>query len=86
MMLYAKQNNFNDWRSISPNFIPRMIGQDGQRIDDALGLSTFAGAGADNDFAGVMRELIAYSAIDEGTRIFGDKGFARYSMMRTEEA
>jgi serralysin len=74
LLLYAQQNGFEAWRSISPNFIPVMFNQGGQQIGTALGLGQFAGPGADNDLAGVMRDLIAYTAIDEGFRPFGTTG------------
>ncbi len=58
-----------DWAPAAKFFMPALF-------DVAVATAAGAGAflGTNNDNSGVMRDAIAYSAIDEGTRVFGDTG------------
>ncbi len=70
--MFANPLPTQDWRDAAKYFIPSLY-------DNNVGLK--AGAGkvtgtmlTDKDYAGIMQTAIAYSAIDEGTRVFGDTG------------
>ncbi|RWY72337.1 hypothetical protein EHI46_15450 [Rhizobium leguminosarum] len=67
MLVYASDNNLTDWSIIAPYFIPQLWDDD---------VATAAGVGAYKTVTGAastaLQEMIAYSAIDEGTMLYGD--------------
>ncbi len=71
--LYAQQNvAAADWKQASKFFAPQLFDNS---IAVASGADAFRGAGNDgSEVYNVMRDAIAYSAIDVGTRVFGDTG------------
>lgn len=81
--MFAEENEVKndigtDWKNAEQYFWPLLFDQDGEenQIDfaESIGFkdATSGALNADGDYAGVMRAAIAYSAIDEGTRPFGD--------------
>lgn len=67
--LYAQQSvATTDWKTVSQIFIPKLF-DDG--LSDVVVPAAMVG---NNTTSGVMRDAIAYSAIDVGTRVFGDTG------------
>ncbi|MEZ5691981.1 MAG: hypothetical protein R3D71_10020 [Rickettsiales bacterium] len=66
-LIYAKDNSFIDWKSIGSPFIDSLFDNE---IAGALGLQ--ANVNGFYDAAQKMLSAIAYSVIDEGTRVFGD--------------
>ncbi|MBX9826325.1 MAG: pre-peptidase C-terminal domain-containing protein [Xanthobacteraceae bacterium] len=78
LLLYAQVYGLTAWQTVSPALIPRLFSSTALEIGTKLGLAEFAGSGADNDYAGVLRDLIAYSAISEGARPFGDTGIRAF--------
>ncbi len=58
-----------DWAPAAKFFMPALFDV---AVATAAGAAAFLGT--NNDNSGVMRDAIAYSAIDEGTRVFGDTG------------
>lgn len=67
VLLYASDNNLTDWTGIGPEFLDALF-------NAAVAKSSRnTGPTGDGDSAGLITR-IAYSAIDEGTRLFGDTG------------
>lgn len=65
-----------DWQSAGKYFWPVLY-------DDAFAKSLNVGSvdnqtRQDGDYNGVLRDIIAYSAINEGTRVFGDTGIRAF--------
>lgn len=71
MTLYADALADDDWKLASQYFWPVLY-------SDAFALSIGADVpgqlATDDKHADILRQVIAYSAIDEGTRVFGDTG------------
>jgi Ca2+-binding RTX toxin-like protein len=57
------------WANVARSVLPALFSQ---AIGEASGAGPFRGSGALSDFSNAMRTAIAYSAIDEGERPFGD--------------
>jgi hypothetical protein len=70
LLLYAQHdladNGILHWQNMMPYLLPALFNQE---IAAAAGASQFKGSTTIDD---TMRSMIAYSAIDEGTRPFGD--------------
>jgi len=69
-LLYAKDNGLTDWHSIGMPFINSLFDP-----NIALGAGAESVPGAKNDvgdYSEILRQAIAYSAIDTGTTIFGN--------------
>jgi Ca2+-binding RTX toxin-like protein len=65
-----------DWRKSAGYFWPVLYDND---FSDAVVQDRVSGALSDKgDYAGILREVIAYSAIDEGTKVFGDTGIKAF--------
>ncbi|ANP90176.1 hypothetical protein [Rhizobium leguminosarum] len=67
MLLYASDNNITDWSAIAPYFFPELWDDD---VANAAGVGAYKTA---NGLASTaLQEMIAYSALDEGTMLYGD--------------
>jgi|GEM_PF-2835794 len=74
ILQYAKDNEITEWTSseLAPSALEALYDEN---LAKAAGAEAFPGEYATaGDLKAVMRTAIAYSAIDEGTRIFGDTG------------
>ncbi len=64
----------DDWKDAAQYFWPLMYDQ-GFAQSIGMDHSSLMGKNqADGDYASILRAITAYSAIDEGTRVFGDTG------------
>lgn len=62
----------DDWRHSAEYFWPILFDD---TFAQSIGMPSFGGTrAADDDYSEILRTLIAYSAIDEGMRVFGDTG------------
>jgi len=68
ILRWASENNITAWRPIATPLLDALYSD---KLGDALRLSAATGAAG---LADQMMRMIAYSAIDEGVRPFGDKG------------
>ncbi len=60
------------WGSIAPQFWPVLYDPG---FAQSIGMDAIQGiSNSKGEYDGILRALIAYSAIDEGTRVFGDTG------------
>jgi len=71
-----------DWKYASKYLLPALFDQ--QLANAIEGAADLVGPGALGDVANAMRAAIAYSAIDEGTRVFGDTGIRALKNDATE--
>jgi len=58
-----------DWGVVAKHFMPALFDEE---LAGLTGATAFVGL--NNSSAGVLRDALAYSAIDEGVRVFGDTG------------
>ena len=61
-----------NWQYAAKYFLPQLFDQ--ELAKDIPGADKLPGNGARGDVANAVRTAIAYSAIDEGARVFGDTG------------
>lgn len=73
ILLYAKSATEigSNWRYAAKYFWPVMYDDDFALL---IGADLPGGSHDADDYSGILRQVIAYSAIDEGTTIFGDTG------------
>ncbi|MDK4715913.1 hypothetical protein [Rhizobium sp. CNPSo 4039] len=67
MLLYASDNNLTNWSAIAPYWMPELWNDD---VASAAGVDVYKTATGSSSTA--LQEMIAYSAIDEGTMLYGD--------------
>ncbi|TIX90513.1 hypothetical protein [Rhizobium sp. P44RR-XXIV] len=67
MLLYASDNNLTNWSAIAPYWMPELWNDD---VANAAGVGAYKTAAGSPSTA--LQEMIAYSAIDEGTMLYGD--------------
>lgn len=65
-LMYANEAELTDWSSVAEPFLDALFNEE---VAAAAGFDTVAGTASD---AAQMMSAIAYSVIDEGTRVFGD--------------
>lgn len=78
ILLYADitAGGVTDWKAAAKYFWPVMYDNS---FANSIGMSTVAGkAKDDDDYSGILRQVIAYSVIDEGTKIYGDTGIRAF--------
>ncbi|MGY5810056.1 hypothetical protein ACXHXG_20370 [Rhizobium sp. LEGMi198b] len=68
MLLYASDNGLTKWAGIAPYLLPELWNDN---VASAAGVDQYKNV-AGSSSADALKEMIAYSAIDEGTMPFGD--------------
>ncbi len=73
--LFAQEDDVSSstWRASGQHFWPVMFDND---FAESIGFKDViqGSLNTDGNYSGILRQTIAYSAIDEGTRVFGDTG------------
>ena len=68
MLLYASDNGLTKWAAVAPYLLPELWNDS---VASAAGVDQYKNA-SNSSSADALKEMIAYSAIDEGTMPFGD--------------
>ncbi|WFU04650.1 hypothetical protein QA648_28185 (plasmid) [Rhizobium sp. CB3171] len=68
MLLYASDNGLTKWAGVAPYLIPELWND---TVASAAGVDQYKNV-SNTSSADALKEMIAYSAIDEGTMPFGD--------------
>lgn len=81
ILLYADvtAGGVTDWKNAAKYFWPVMYDKDFAGSIEFNNSTTLAGRDHDSgDYASIMRQALAYSIIDEGTKVFGDTGIRAF--------
>lgn len=68
MLLYASDNSLTKWNAVAPYLLPELWNEN---VASAAGVDQYKNVSTSSS-ADALKEMIAYSAIDEGTMPFGD--------------